>query len=265
MACATHAALRSSALHEKGIRKMPKKKPTTLVDEFLSRQRLLVLAPHSDDETIGAGGLIARVKAAGGSAFVIVFNVGDLYHFNNSSTPIKGETRVDELRQAMKVLRVDDFEVLFHDPALVMRMDSLPRIELVQRIERTSRLSTQNIRPTMIVLPAPSFNQDHVAVYEAGITACRPHHPDMKSFQNLVLVADAPQLTWGRVSFHPNFYVDISDVLELKLKAYRCHRSQVRPSPHQGGIDALRLLAETRGREISVNAAEAFECLRLVI
>ena len=38
------------------------------LDAFLSRQRLLVIAPHADDETIGAGGLIARVKAAGGTA-----------------------------------------------------------------------------------------------------------------------------------------------------------------------------------------------------
>ena len=119
----------------------------------------------------------------------------------------------------------------------------------------------------MIVLPAPSFNQDHEAVYRAGITACRPHLASMKAFQSFVLVADAPQLSWGRpAAFRPNLYVDISGkCLDLKLKAFACHRSQLRPEPSQGGIGALRLLAELRGREISVSAAEAFECCRFVV
>lgn len=235
------------------------------MDAFLAQQRLLVIAPHADDETIGAGGLIARVKAAGGAAFVVVVAVGDLRHFNRTQSRVRGSTRIDELRQAMKVLRVDDFEVLFNDPDVTMHLDALPRIDLVNRIERDARLAAEKLRPTMIVLPAPSFNQDHEAVYRAGITACRPHLAAIKSFQRIVLVADAPQLSWGRVNFHPNFYVDITRFLDLKIRAYRCHRSQIRPSPHQGGADAVRLLAESRGREISVGAAEAFECLRWVI
>jgi LmbE family N-acetylglucosaminyl deacetylase len=118
----------------------------------------------------------------------------------------------------------------------------------------------------MLVLPAPSYNQDHEAVYKAGMTACRPHLADMKAFQRTVLVADAPQLTWGGDGFRPSFYVDISGrFLDRKLKAYACHASQVRPEPSQAGLDALRILAEARGREISVEAAEAFACPRFVL
>ncbi len=242
---------------------MPRKR--ALIDDTLSRQRLLVLAPHADDETIGAGGLIARVKAAGGSAFVLVFSVGDLRHWDGTKHSVAGATRIDELADAMKVLRVDDFEVVYNDPGLTLRLDTLPRIDLVSLIEREARLATSKVLPTMIVLPAPSYNQDHEAVFHAGIAACRPHLASFKPFQSVVLVADAPQLAWGAYPFRPNLYVDISHVLELKLRAYRCHRSQMRPSPHQSGEDTLRLLAETRGREISIRAAEAFECLRWVL
>jgi hypothetical protein len=89
----------------------------------------------------------------------------------------------------------------------------------------------------------------------------------LKAFQSFVLIADAPQLAWnGPATFKPNFYVDLSNgFLEKKLQAYACHESQLRPSPSQAGLDALRLLAETRGREISTSAAEAFECFRFVI
>jgi LmbE family N-acetylglucosaminyl deacetylase len=242
--------------------------------EFLAKQRMLVVAPHADDETAGAGGLMARVKQAGGEVYVMVASVGDLDHFVEPGKgkaggvlPVKGATRRKELEAAMKTLGVDDFEILLEDMELHLRLDTIPRRDLVDLIERKGRLCTERVKPTMMVLPAPSFNQDHEALFKAGITACRPHLATMKSFQSVVLVADAPQLAWGTQpgSFKPNFYVDISDLLELKLKAFSCHKSQIRPSPHQGGLDALKLLAEWRGREISVQAAEAFECHRFVM
>ncbi|MFH1023819.1 MAG: PIG-L deacetylase family protein [Planctomycetota bacterium] len=234
-------------------------------ERFLRKQRLLVVAPHADDEVAGAGGLIARTKDAGGKVFVMVVSTGDLDHFDGRRGHTHGTTRDRELAAAMRLLRVDDYEILFRNSDQHLRMDALPRRDLVNWIERKGRLATEKTRPTMIVLPAPSFNQDHEAVHQAGITACRPHLATLKSFQRMVLVADAPQLAWGTVRFHPNFYVEITKFLPKKLAAFRCHRSQIRPSPHQGGVDALEYLARMRGREISVEAAEAFECLRFVV
>lgn len=229
-------------------------------------ERLLVIAPHADDETAGAGGLISRVKADGGKVFVMVMSVGDLDHFTGTRQRVPGKQRADELAAAMKTLGVDDYDIVLKDSSLHMRLDTLARRELVNYIESESRLATEKTRPTMIVLPAPSFNQDHEAIFKAGMTACRPHLAKLKAFQRIVLVADAPQLAWGKERFFPNFYVDISGVhLQRKLAAFACHKSQLRPSPHQGALDALRLLAEARGREISVAAAEAFECLRVVL
>lgn len=235
--------------------------------QFLAKQRLLVVAPHADDETAGAGGLMARVKDAGGRVYVLVMSTGDLLHFDATGKKTKKATRRDELAAAMRTLGVDDWEIVYEDSRLHLRLETVPRRDLTDQIERRARLSTESVKPTMIVLPAPSYNQDHEAVYKAGITACRPHLASMKSFQSFVLVADAPQLTWGgEGAFKPNFYVDISGkFLELKLKAYACHASQLRPEPSQAGKGALRLLAEARGREISVEAAEAFECPRFVL
>jgi LmbE family N-acetylglucosaminyl deacetylase len=235
------------------------------MDSFLSRERLLVIAPHADDETIGCGGLIARTKAAGGQAFVQVLTVGDLDHYDGKNHKVEGNTREEELAAAMEVLAVDDWEILIRDSDLHLRLDHIPRRDLVNLFERESRLAIDNIKPTMIAIPAPSFNQDHEAVYKAAITACRPHLAALKPFQRVVLVADSPQLAWNREAFKPNFYVDISDFLDKKLLAFSKHESQQRPSPHMGGIDSLRLLAEMRGREISVKAAEAYECMRFVV
>ncbi len=234
-------------------------------DGYLARQRLLVVAPHADDESISSAGLLWRVKRAGGQAFVQVVSVGDLDHFDNTGQTVKGDRRGGELAEAMKFLGVDDFEILYNDVDLHLRLDTIPRRDLVDRIERTARLSMEKTKPTMVVIPFPSYNQDHEAVYWAGVTASRPHLSTMKAFQQVVLVGDAPQLAWNTQAFHPNFYVDISDCLDKKIEAFRKHRSQQRPPPHLGGAEALELLCRMRGREISVDAAEAYQALRIVI
>lgn len=238
-----------------------------LLESFLREQRVLVVAPHADDETAGAGGLIARVKAAGGKAFVLVLSTGELDHFDGREGTTHGSVRSRELAAAMKVLGVDDFEIAMENSDKHLKLDILPRMELTNLIERGARLSTQKLDPTMIVLPAPSYNQDHEAVYKAGITACRPHLHAHKAFQRFVLVADAPQLSWSVPPyFKPNFYVDLPpEFLDRKIRAYECHASQLRPSPSPASVESLRRLAEMRGREISVNAAEAFECYRFVV
>lgn len=235
------------------------------LEDFLAGQRLLVISPHADDETAGAGGLMRRVKEAGGEVYVMVLTVGDLKHYDKNDGKTSASQRSEELGNAMKVLGVDDWEICYNDSDLHLRLDGIPRRDLVSKIERDSKLAIDKIKPTILALPAPSFNQDHEVLFKAGLTAARPHLASMKPFQRTVLVMDAPQLAWGDYQFKPNFYVNITDCLDKKLEAYRCHASQLRPDPHQGGVEALRILAEARGREISVPAAEAFECLRFVI
>ena len=65
--------------------------------------------------------------------------------------------------------------------------------------------------------------------------------------------------------FHPNLYIDISEHLDTKLKALSLHTSQLRHSPHHCSIENLEYLAKVRGHEISVTAAEAFVCYRMVL
>ena len=45
--------------------------------------RLLVIAPHADDEVLGCGGLISKIKSVGGKVFVLIFNIGSIEKYNN--------------------------------------------------------------------------------------------------------------------------------------------------------------------------------------
>ncbi len=238
------------------------------MDVFLKKQKLLVLAPHADDEVFGCGGTIAKMKDIGAEVYVIVVSVGDVLHYGpHSKEMVVADTRSAELDGAMKFLGVDDHEVIFSDSEKHLRLDVIPRRDLVNYFERDCRLAIDRLKPTMIILPAASYNQDHEAVFRAGFTACRPHLPDVKPFQNIVLSCDNPAISWSleREKFHPNFYVDITNYLEKKLKAIAFHKSQMKPSIHHASIENIECLAKVRGREISVEAAEAFMCHRFVI
>jgi len=239
--------------------------PLSRTDLWLAGARLLVISPHADDETFGCGGTIARAKALGAKVFVVVVSVANLAHCRGEMATISAATRANELQAAMTTLGVDDFCILYDDDATHLRLDAIPRRELVAKIERDGALSIERVRPDVLFFPAVSYNQDHEAVFKAVYAACRPHLPSDKPFVRVALAYDQPQLTWNYNEFRPNFYVDISDFLEQKLAAYRCHASQIRPEPHHASVENVERLARLRGSEVSVAAAEAFVCHRCVI
>lgn len=238
-------------------------------DDFLARQRLLVITPHADDETYGCAGTIARIKDLGGEVYVVLVSAGDLVHFGDdgegSTTKlVTHQTRLEEFESVMRLLKVDDWDVLFTDAETYLALDAVPRKNLVRLIEAEGKLAVDRIRPTMMMIPAPSYNQDHEALYKACITATRPGVPGQRHVVPMVLAYDNTSLFWsfGQERFHPTCYVDISDYLDVKIRAMRLHASQVRPPVYHGSPESLELATRVRGREVSVEAAEGFVLLR---
>lgn len=237
----------------------------SLKADVFSGAKILVVSPHADDEIFGCGGTIAKAKAEGAEVNVMLISIADVSHFNRVHPHVKAEQRLAEFHQAMEILRVDRTDVLFQGDAYDLRLDKLPRRDLMTLIEKSSPLALENSKPDILLFPAVSYHQDHEAVYLAVYAACRPHLPTDKHFVPIVLSYDQPQLGWNHYPFRPNVYVDISAYLETKLKAYRCHVSQIRSEPHHSSIENVERLARLRGSEVSVPAAEAFECHRWLI
>jgi len=236
--------------------------------QILGNQRCLVIAPHPDDEAYGCAGTISRLKAEGSEVYVIAVSAGDVHHYNvKKYSFVTGETRREEFEAAMKSLQVDDFELVYNDSEIHLKLDSMPLKDLINLFEKDCRLSIDKLKPTMVILPAVSYNQDHEVVFRAGFTACRPSLPEVKPFQNIVLSCDNPAISWSleREKFHPNFYVDITNHLDAKLKAVSCYQSQVRSRLHHASLENIEWLARVRGREVSVEAAEAFMVHRLLV
>src|SRR5690606_22010572 len=91
------------------------KRLVTTEDAFLGQQRLLVIAPHADDESFGCAGTMARVKELGGEVFCVCCSVGDLKHYDGKGDVVTSGVREEEFRSVMEFLQVDDWEILFRD------------------------------------------------------------------------------------------------------------------------------------------------------
>ncbi len=239
----------------------------TVGDEFLSKQRLLVISPHADDESFGCAGTMARIKDLGGEVYVIVCSVGDLKHYDGKTEMVSGNKREQEFLEVMKYLRVDDYDILYRDADTHLRLDAIPRRDLIHKLEQESKLAYDRLKPTMLALPVSSYNQDHEAVFRAAFTAARPGMPSIKPFQPLVIGYNNTSLFWSleREKFHPNFYVDISDYLDQKLHALSLHQSQMRDPVHHSSLQNVEYTVRLRGSEISVKAAEGYMVFRCVL
>ena len=224
-----------------------------------SNERLLVIAPHSDDEVLGCGGLISKIKKAGGKVYVLIFNLG----FEKDDTKESQEKRKKEVQDAMSILNVDDFHLVHDQPDNNRDLDAKPLHSLIEIIESTSTVSLEKIEPTMVAIPTIfSHHQDHVHVHNACIAALRPISTPVS---DIVLSYEAPEHSrWSAAGvFEPNFFVEIDDVIDQKIQAFSKYKSQIRP----GGRDAdsIRNQAKYRGQEVGKNLCEAFYVHRFIL
>ncbi|MDQ3919576.1 MAG: PIG-L family deacetylase, partial [Acidobacteriota bacterium] len=164
------------------------------------RERLLVVAPHADDETFACGGLLARLGREGTPATVFVVSARPadekLRHRDDGTAVYEqysGETRRRELAVVAEILGFTVIEGGFP----LHQLDTIPREQLIHAVERT----LEQVRPTCVLAVAPGYDQDHRAVYEAVLAATRPHR-----YGGCVLIGE-PQS--GQI--HPNFYVTLSE------------------------------------------------------
>ena len=225
----------------------------------LKNQRLLVIAPHSDDEVLGCGGLISKVKNEGGKVFVLIFNLG----FEKDDTKESQEKRKNEVQEAMNVLKVDNYHLVHDQPDNNRDLDAEPLHSLIEVIESTSNVSLEKIAPTIVAIPTIfSHHQDHVHVHHACIAALRPISTPIS---NIVLSYEAPEHSRWSVSgvFEPNLFVEIDDVIENKIMAFNKYRSQIRPGGRDN--DSIRNQAKYRGQEVGKNLCEAFYVHRFIL
>lgn len=216
--------------------------------------KVLIIAPHPDDEVLGCGGVMARHSAEGDEVFVVVITRGVPELF-----PVEViEGTRQELKSAHDLLGVKKtFFLDFPAP----KLDSTPGHLVADGISKVIR----RLEPEIVYLPhRGDIHTDHRAVYYATLVACRPIHN--RSVKKMLCYETISETEWsppfGEDAFVPTVFVNISDYLKDKLEAMACYESQLQEPPNPRSLEALENLAKVRGNVVGLHAAEAFMLVR---
>jgi len=218
--------------------------------------RVLTVAAHPDDETLGAGGTMAWHAGHGDEVWVCILTDGV------TSRHDQVELQEECARRACETIGVA--KVVFVGLA-DQRLDVVPMLDVITPIEECVR----ELQPDVVLTHfAGDVNEDHRIVARATMVATRPV---AGSSVRKVCSFEVPSSTdWappqpGSV-FAPNLYVDISETLETKLLAMKAyadtHHTEVRPYPHPRSLEALTAYAQRHGVAAGLMAAEPFVLLR---
>jgi len=218
---------------------------------------VLIVAAHTDDETLGCGGTIARHVADGDNVYSVFMADGVSSRAQADHNDLA--TRNAAAEYARKILGVsENFYLGLPDN----RLDSFPLIEVIQRLEPIIRKLQPNIIYTH---HHGDLNVDHRITHQATLTACRPMPgSSIQAIYAFEVMSSTEWATPTAEPFVPNHYVDISDQLDTKIDALRAYQLEMRDAPHSRSIEHLAHLAHHRGHTVGMVAAEAFVTVRTV-
>ena len=224
---------------------------------------VLVIGAHPDDEVLGCGGTIARLVREGNEVHVALLGEGI-----TSRSPERSEADPDlvkELhacsRRAGDLMGVKEL-FLYNLPD--NRFDTVPLLKIVKIVEDL----INRVHPGVVYTHhGGDLNIDHVVVHRAVLTATRPMGAgpvkDLFTFE----VPSSTEWSFGQFQpvFRPNVFMDVTDTLEVKVKAMQCYESESRSFPHPRSPEALRAIARRWGSMAGCEAVEAFELVRSII
>ncbi len=213
--------------------------------------KVLVFAPHNDDEVLGVGGTIAKLARHGHEVFVCEVTS---WLENPEATNVLKE----EAKRAHAVLGVRD---TFFLELPVVHLKETPTHIKNQRFAEIVR----KIKPEIAFLPhTGDMHVDHGETAAAAMVALRPlGNPQLKAIYVYETLSETEWNIPNTVNgFIPNVWSDITETFDRKVAAMNCYQSQLHAFPHPRSIEAIESLAKLRGSTIGVNYAESFVCVR---
>lgn len=207
-------------------------------------KRILVIAPHADDEVLGCGGYLLHQKNADNADIrIIVATIGG------------SDKRQDFSTREMEFLNVCN-ALGAKGKYLYKNMDAL--IDTVSSFEIVSKLDKEidDFKPDEIFVNCMSKHQDHIKLFQCAMSSIRLREGYMPKF---VALYEYPFSTQGyNVHSGGKVYHDISDNIDDKIKLFKLYETQIRNSPSPLNERGIKALASIRGLESGVMYAEMF-------
>tara|TARA_A100001515_G_scaffold19529_2_gene14411 strand:- start:7445 stop:8074 length:630 start_codon:yes stop_codon:yes gene_type:complete len=201
-------------------------------------KKILIVAPHADDEVLGVGGTTSKMLSDGHDVHLIVCS--------------KRSNDLKEYEEAM--VHYTNFTWLeFNDERL-----NLVKNHLLKEIEKIYN----KVQPDIVFIPnKDDFNLDHKAVYEVCEIVCRRYQeypPEM------VLMYEVPSSTTQSFdnNFKCNYYVSLTEEeVQNKANIFLKYTNEIREFPNPRNSEGIHLYSRFRGMECSAQYAEGFNLI----
>lgn len=211
---------------------------------------ILVIAAHPDDEVLGMGGTIKKLTKKKNRVDLCVISEGASAQYKNENM-IK--VRKEACKKAGKILGISSITFLDYPD---MQLDKISHLELNIKLEEI----IQTKKPQIVyTTPYNDLNKDHQIVFDSTLVATRPKSNYVKE----ILCYELPG--FSKTPFHPTIYEDISLEISMKLKAFKCYKSEIQLHPLPRTFDAINNLATIRGIESGLKKAESFQLIKKII
>ncbi len=224
--------------------------------------KILVIAAHPDDEVLGCGGTIAKLSAMGKEVHILIMGEGVTSRYN-----AREQADSKELEELHKCAQQAGASLGAKSVMLKNlpdnRFDSISLLDVVKIVEEV----IEDVKPEVIYTHhGGDLNIDHRIVNQAVLTATRPVEGQIVKEIYAFEVASSTEWAFQRFEpvFRANYFVDITDSLEKKIKGMEYYEPEAREFPHPRSSKALRAIAERWGSAVGCRAAEAFELIRAI-
>ena len=211
-----------------------------MVEKF---KNVLVLAPHTDDGELGAGGTIARLIEHGANVYYAAFSTAE------ESIPegMPKDTLKVEVSEATKRLGIPEENLMIYN--YEVRKLSYARQEILEELIRIRK----NMVFDLVLMPSmKDIHQDHTTIAQEGVRA----------FKTTTILGY--ELIWNNLSFSTTSFIKL-DRKHVEAKAYALGAYHSQSSRDYMSREFIFSLAKTRGVQIGAEYAESFEVIRWVI
>ena len=220
--------------------------------------KILVVAPHPDDETLGCGGTLLRHQ-----------NEGDEIHWLIMSTLTKelvfDQERMQSRKKEIKVVAGKyKFSSVHQAEFTTTELDALANNTLIAEVSVT----ISRVLPDTVYVPYRNdVHSDHQAVFDAVASCTKSfRYPSIKRVRVFETLSETEfGVRPDDVGFKPNLWIDISNYLDQKIEIMQLYKGEMVEHPFPRSEKNIRALATLRGATVGVDAAESFISLKEII
>lgn len=230
---------------------------------FTNKDKILIVAAHPDDETLGCGGVIDKAIKNGANIHVIFLGEGVSSRFeigkeNSKESILAKKIRETESKKALKILNVKNYKF---GSRHCNKFDKYPLSNLVTEVEANIDKFNPNI---IFTHNDRDVNIDHGIVYKAVMNATRPNKKINIKFIFSFEVPCSSNWIYGD-KFNPNVFMDISKNIKTKQKAFSAYKNENKNFPFPRSKIGIDTLAKFRGMQSGLKCAEAFRLERGIL